>query len=498
MTPEIADDPNRIIIAPWPRQADLIESDATEIMFGGASEGGKSHGIRLALILWCSAIPGLQCLILRKHYNDVIENHMEGENNFKILLKKAVDKKIVKITENQIRWVKTGSLITLKQCRNEDDFEKAQGIGKHVLVWDEATQIKQRWITDIRGWVRMSNEMKATLPEFYRNRFPKIIYTCNPIGESVPYFRRTYIETRKPFAKQEVGAFIQQFIPSKVTDNPSADPVAQRKRLMSMHSATVAEALITGDWTQQAGDFYKEYKDEVHAIDPFSIPSHWFKYRTFDWGSADPFVAYWIAVSDGQQVGDFQYPRGSLIVYREWYGCNPSDPSKGIHARNEEIARGIVNRTSETTSNLTFSDNWPFADRGGSKDGERYTMADTFMDCGCPLTLGNTARVYGWKQLRSRLQGINDVPMIYIFKSCKYLRDYIPALMYHETKPEDAQESGEPTHACDAIRLACTVKPLIVDEPIKESGFDISKESPSYDQVIERLQRQRNSDTNYY
>lgn len=434
----------------------------------------------MALILWCSAIPGLQCLVLRKYYRDVISNHMEGENSFRVILKDFVETGVVKITENQVKWPKTNSLITLAQCRSEEDFQKAQGIGKHVLVWDEATQIKQRYINDIRGWVRMSQEMKAVLPEQFKDVFPRIIYTCNPIGESVSWFRRNFITCRKPFEIEKVGAFTRQFIPSLITDNPSADPVAQRERLSTMHSAAVAEALITGNWDTPTGDFFPEYNDEVHSIPDFTPPNWWFKFRTFDWGSNDPFAVYWWAVSDGEGFIDDHgqnrwYPRGALIAYREWYGCQEQDPAKGLHLRNADIAAGIVSRTKETTSGLTFSDNFPFADRGYSKGKERFTMADDFRENGCPLTLGNTARIYGWKQFRSRLQGTGGVPLIYFMKSCVYARDYVPALPHHDTRSEDAAEDGESTHSCDAIRLACTLKPLVKDEPVKK---EINYESP--------------------
>lgn len=454
-------------IEPWPRQAQAIETDSTELLFGGASEGGKSHFIRMALILWCVMIPGLQCLILRKYYNDVIQNHMQGENNFKIMLAPWIKHGIVKTTENQVKFPLHGdSLITMAQCRTEEDFEKAQGISKHVLVWDEATQIKARYINDIRGWVRMSNEMKAEIPLEHRDNFPRIIYTANPIGESVSFFKRMFITPRKPFEKEKVGAFIRQFIPSLVTDNKSADPVAQRERLSQMHSANVAEALITGSWETAVGDFFTEYDDDLHVI-PNHVPaSYLFKFRTFDWGSDDPFAVQWWYVADSETVvQDRIIPRGALVCYREWYGNNPENPAKGVHMRNEDIAKGIVSRTHEAMSGITLSDSWPFADRGGSKNGIKFTMADEFFDNGCPLTLGNCARVYGWKQLRSRLQGQSGVPLIYWVESCAAARDYIPALPHHDTKPEDAAESGESTHICDCSRLACTAKPLVKEAP---------------------------------
>lgn len=481
-------------IEPWPRQDDLIQTDATEVMFGGASEGGKSHAIRMAAILWCTMIPGLQVLILRKFYADVVGNHMQGENNFHDMLRPWVEKKLVRVTENEVKFLFNGSFIKLGQCRTEEDFQKAQGIGKHVLFWDEATQIKPRHINDIRGWVRMTKEMKAKLPAELRDCFPRIVYTCNPIGHSVSFFRRMFIQPRAPFAKEKVGAFVRQFIPSLISDNLSADPVAQRERLSQMHSAAVAEALITGNWNLATGDFYPEYNDELHVVDDFIPESHLFKFRTFDWGSGEPFICLWWCVADSQtRIGNRIIPPGALICYREWYGAQPDNPAKGIHMRNEDIAKEIASKTKETMSGITLSDSYPFADRGHAKGGEKFTMADDFRDNGCMLTLGNTARIYGWKQLRSRLQGKGaaagkvGIPLIYFARSCRACRDYIPALPPHETNEEDAAESGESTHACDAVRLACTAKPLTVEKKREREGNDGGSMTPA--QILRHLSR---------
>lgn len=465
----------------YPRQMQAFLSTATELLFGGASEGGKSYFIRYALCVWCAAIPNLQVFIFRKHYADVVGNHMEGPTSFPMMLDQWIKDKLVTTTENSIYFEFNKSSIQMLGLLHKKDLDKHQGRDKHVLVIDEATQTPWAFVDGLRGWVRMPKEMKDKLPEqlkdIYphltpdarRELFPRVIYTANPIGQSVGAFRRAFITPRDATVIEKVGAFTRQYIPSKVQDNPSADPVAQKERLAGAFGEATANALITGDWNSPTGDFYPEYDDELHSVPDFVPPSHWFKYRSFDWGSSDPFAVYWWTISDGEEFissGEkLWFPRSALICYREWYGCNPDIPEKGLRMRNEDIARGIASRTQESTSGLTFSDNFPFADRGGSKDGRMFTMADDFFENGCPLTLGNTARVFGWKQLRSRLTGIGGVPMIYIVKSAVYLRTYIPALPYHETgKREDAAESGEATHSTDACRIACAIRPLVIDE----------------------------------
>lgn len=481
------------------RQLQLLFTRANEILFGGASEGGKSTGLRLNFITFCSYIDNLQAFIYRKFYNDAVTNHMTGPTSFPELLRPWVKDKLVKIGENWIEFQETGALITMQQLRTEDDLEKAQGIEKHLLAFDESTQLKRKHIEGVRAWCRMPYEMKDKLydqighlfphctPEECKDLFPRIIHTANPIGASVGYFRRQFVHVSAQLpstpqlafpiwrADDKDGGFLRQYIPSLITDNPSADPVAQKRRLSSFGEA-VAKSLITGAWDIPSGDYFKEWDEERHVVPDFIPPPHLFKFRTFDWGMSDPFATLWWCVATGEEItakdgSKFTVPAGSLLAYREWVGCDPDKPEKGIYMRNHDIAAGIVARTPEATSGITLSDGWPFSDRGSSNNAapsKKHTIADVFAENGCPLMRANLARIQGWAQMRDRLIGRNGVALIYFTTSCQYAREYIPALPYHDTNPEDAAESGESTHICDIIRYACAARPLASHIPKKE------------------------------
>lgn len=492
----------------YPKQLEALCTLSTDLLFGGASEGGKSVFIRLGTMIFCTLIPGLQVYIFRKYYKDVIANHMTGELNYHTLCRPMIENKAIQVTENQVRWPHTGSLITLGQLRTDEDFEKAQGIPKHMLIIDEATQCKKHHVAGLRGWVRMSNDMKDKLPqqlrpliqkcqeifatkwpglyppgypnytdEQLREFFPRTIQTANPIGQSVGYYRRQFVLAAPPGkiwqAPDEEGGFLRQFIPSRITDNPSADPEAQRRRLSGM-GKKVADALIYGDWTAPGGDFYPEWDEELHVIDDFVPPKHWFKYRAFDTGYAEPFYCGWFAIADGEEFTDREgrvrwLPAGALVLYREWNGCDPEDPSKGLRMRNTDIATGILSRTPEITTGITLTDKLPFNDTGGGKQDKKRTIATEFEDAGVVLQRANTARKTGWSLLRDRLIGMQvsesaAIPMFYVMRSCQWAIEYIPSLTYHPTDIEDAQEKGEATHSLDVIRYASAAFPRVVKQ----------------------------------
>lgn len=481
----------------WPKQKAAYLSEATEILFGGATGGGKSHLIRVALCCWCLDIPDLQCVLVRKKHDDILKNHVEGPTGFKQLLAPLVELGQVVITQKGIRFIGTRSLISFQHCQDERQFTSAQGVEKHVLIVDEATQISERLIRFFRSWARLSEEVKKKLPPKYRGRFPRIMYTANPIGPSVGYFRRNFVKARPENTIEEKDGFKRQYIPSRAADNLSLSAEETKARLDGLGDPALAKALFEGDWDAPVGEFFPEWSESRHVIPDFTPPAHWFRFRGFDWGTADPFAVYWGAISDGETFTDEDnnrrwYPRGAMIIYKEWYGCDEEDPSKGLRMRNEDMAIGICRRSDKYERNLiTISDSFPFADRGGK------TIAETFYENGCPLTLGDTTRVTGWSQLRSRLIGIevdsNDkdrTPMLFVTEGCKYLRDYLPALPRHpnENKKEDAAEHGEATHAADVVRLMSMARPMVISAPKAPADPKDLKQEITFNQALSKIQ----------
>jgi hypothetical protein len=458
----------------WPRQIEALESKATEILFGGATRGGKSHFARVQLITGCLNISNLQCTLVRKKFQDILDNHVYGPQGFKDLLGPLEATGQVSVTQEQISF-SNGSRIAFKHCQDERQFDSAQGITSHILVVDEATQISERLLRIFRGWCTMDEGMKAKLPPFFRERLPRILYTANPVGVSVPYFRRHFVKARPAGTIEQVGAFKRQYIPSRVEDNPSENAEATAGRMAEIGDKALARALLEGDWDAPVGEFFPEWNDERHVIADFTPPEHWFTYGTYDWGTSDPSCAYFWTVSDGESFEDENgrirwYPRDAIIAYKEIYFCDESDPSKGARLRNEDMADKIL-RACELPNEkhmIFLTDSLPHQDRGGP------TIAEVFRNRGVFLKHGDTNRPVGWSLLRSRLIGkyvdSNDpepTPMIYATESCIYARDYIPALPRHKTKTNDAADDGEATHAADCWRYACASRPRTWDQPPK-------------------------------
>lgn len=461
------------------KQRLVFDSKATEILFAGDTRAGKSFFIRKAYIVWASQIPGLMLDIFRLHWDDVIAENMEGETSFPILLNEWEKAGLCKINQADITFWNT-SKIMLEHCGDDIVMQKHQGIARHVRTFAESCQILEHRIRALTGWVTMSDEMKARVPEKWKGQFPKVLHVTNPKGVSSSYYRRHFVDARAPFAIEKVGQFERQYIPAFLDDNPSEDQEATKARILeAFQDESTQKSLINEDktgvtnWHVGGGEFFPEWNEDRHVVKDFTPPHWWMRFRGLDLGYAEPFCVHYVAVSDGEPFKDKEgherwFPRGAYVIYNEWYGCDPKNPAVGIRMRNEDIAAGIVERSELGFESVpTLTDKLPFQDRGGE------SVPEVFRRNGCPITLGDTSRVVGWSQLRSRLIGIKiypeddrRVPMIYWTESCVYARNYMLALPRHpsDSKKEDAAEHGESTHAPDTDRIICMAHSVIKDK----------------------------------
>jgi hypothetical protein len=465
------------------KQLFFFESEATRILLGGDTRGGKTAGFKLALIRMCATIPGLQCDIFRLHEDDVIGSYMRGDFSFPVLLNQWAKDKLVMMNQTEVKFW-NGSYISLEHCSTDAAMTKHQGIPKHVRCFDEAGQIPWRRMQWLTGWMVLNEEMREKLPAAWRHRLPRIVYLSNPLGPSKPDLRKTFVKARPKFSIEKVGAWKLQYIPFRVEDNSSEDAETTRQRVSEIADAATARALLNEDWDAQTGNYFEVWDSDRNVVRDFVIPDFWLRYRTFDYGSYEPWAAIWFAVSPGVTVHagtphERYLPRGCRVIYREWYGCKAEHPSnEKDHAitrlaptgwSNYDIANGVIDRTEERFDNQpTFTDSFPFNKLGGR------TIAAEFQQVGLKLTRGDDDRKNGWAQMNSALAGKKLVagsdehwPMLVVFESCRYCQDYIPMLERHpnEGRLWDAQEDGEPTHICDAIRLGCMAHEIVYDAP---------------------------------
>lgn len=451
-----------------PKQGVALNTPATEVLYGGAAGGGKSHLMRAALILWSAAIPGLQCYLFRRIEGDLTKNHLEGPKGFRSLLAPWTSEKLASIVEGEIRFW-NGSKIYLCHCKDEKDRFKYQGAEMHVLAVDELTHFTEVIYRFLRSRNRMAG---IELPQRFAGMFPRILCGANPGGIGHGWVRSAFIDPKPALeiwqTDDKEGGMLRQYIPALMSDNPSlaVDDPGYRGRLRGLGSKALVEAMELGNWDIVDGAYFDGWTRDRHVIKPFEIPKYWQRFRAIDWGSAKPFSCGWYAVADGNPVDlpsgeKLWLPRGALVRYREWYGSN-GEPNVGLKLYAEDVARGIKEREKgDIPAGAIMSgvaDPSIFAQDGGPSIYERMAAEKVYFNP------ADNKRLPGWDQVRARLVGIDGKPLLYIFDTCTHLIRTLPIMQHDLSRPEDLDSDGE-DHAVDELRYACMSRPIVRERP---------------------------------
>jgi hypothetical protein len=236
------------------------------------------------------------------------------------------------------------------------------------------------------------------------------------------------------------------------------------QRLKASGSPELVRAWLLGDFSVVSGAFFPEFSLDRHVIAPRTLPQHWARFRSFDWGSARPFACLWWAVSDGSM---HDIARGALVNYREWYGMRPGEPNVGLKLTAEAVAHGIRERETDDPQPMNgVADPAMFAEDGGPSIAQRMHQAGVHFRPADNKRVPQRGAMGGWDQVRSRLVGDADErPMLLLFSTSRDLIRTLPALQHDDARPEDVDTDME-DHAPDSLRYACLSRPFVQDAPV--------------------------------
>lgn len=418
-----------------------IEADwCDELFFGGARGGGKSDFLLGDYLEDIDLGAAWRGIIFRKTYNELEELQIRARELFPPyggIYKSATS---ADFPFSNCWYFPGGATLKMRYLEHERDADGYQG---HQYTWigfDELTNHATPY-----GY----NKLKACL----RNSagiHGRIRSGGNPGGKGHIWVKARFIDVAPPYTPYDDPdtGLTRMFIPSKVTDNKFLRDNRQYIALLkSSGSAELVKAWLDGDWDVVAGAFFDCWQRDKHVIKPFTVPSGWTRFRSFDWGSAKPFSVGWWAIADGNT----DHPRGSLIRYREWYGA--SEPNVGLKLTAEEVAQGIRKRDGPDKFAYSVADPSCWKVDGGP------SIAERMLKDGVLWRRADNQRINGWDQMRQRFQG-DDAPMLYCFDTCVDSIRTIPLLQHDENHPEDIDTDME-DHAADDWRYACMSRPWL-------------------------------------
>lgn len=425
------------------RQKAFIDATSGEVLFGGAAGGGKSYGQLVDALLFALKFPHSKQLILRRTLPELDKSLVRCA--LELYPREIFE---YKASKHEGRF-KNGSVIDFGYCDSENDVYRYQSAEYDIIRFDELTHFTEQMYVYLISRVRGANS------------YPKQIKSStNPGGVGHTWVKRRFIDIGPPNREHDGKIFI----PSLVTDNSflmKNDPgyIKRLKRL----SKKDREALLYGNWDIFDGQYFTEWKREIHVLPPFELPKSWRRYFVMDYG-LDMLAGYWIAVDI----------YGRAYVYREIY-------ESGLII--SEAARKIREATTEKVyAYIAPPDLWNRRQDTGK------SAAQIFSENGVPVIAAKNDRVQGWYNLKEWLSPFRDetgkmCAYLRIFSNCVNLIRTLPSVGIDSRNPNDvANTPHELTHAPDAIRYFVAGRPVPGVVPKKESYG-----APEFDKQVEDL-----------
>lgn len=258
-------------------QTKFLASSAYEVLFGGASGGGKSAAIIAAGLRWVH-VPYFRSLILRRETTQLQDLLDKSRALYPKVFPGCV------FNANTNTWIfPSGARIRFNHCKEESDKYDYQGQEFQLVTFDELTHFTIGQYTEISSRIRSSGEglpryLRATSNpggsghEWVFKRFgawldpkfeaPGLPVRRNEYGERVPPAmpgQKLWIVVSKTDGEVYVPegtphALSRQFIPALLKDNPRLvenDPTYEAK-IMQMDPVRRAQ-LLDGNWLVQHG-----------------------------------------------------------------------------------------------------------------------------------------------------------------------------------------------------------------------------------------------------
>lgn len=446
------------------KQQQFLDSKTFFTCFGGAKGGGKTHIVRIKAVGLALNYPGIRILIMRCHYNELEENHILPMLSF-------VPEEYASYNGSSHRMTfVNGSTIKFGHWVGSASENEYQGQQYDVIFIDEATQFSERAFNYLGGCVRGVND------------FPKRMYlTCNPGGVGHRWVKRLFIDKdyktncENPEENEDPANYT--FIFATVEDNK----FLLESSPMYLHNlATMPEdlrkAFRYGDWDAIGGNYFKEMSPATHSMPAFQIPSHWPRYRSFDYG-LDMFACFWWAVDeDGRCWCIREFQHDNLIV---------QDAAKAL------LEHTLPGERYEVT--YAPPDMW-----NRQKDTGK-TMAELFMLNQVPIVRADNNRVQGHMVMKTMLaptplkdpyvkslfpegKAPAKLPGLMFFDSCKEVMRDIQDIQSDEKNPNDcAKQPHDVTHTVDGVRYFCVNRAIEAEAQQAEADLDEDEREEDYE-----------------
>ncbi len=305
--------------------------------------------------------------------------------------------------------------------RNLDDPSKYLSAEFGAVCVDELTRNEEKVFDFLR--------MRLRWPGIEETKF---MAATNPGGIGHQWVKRLWIDRDFPPGLRDRSDQFA-YVRALATDNPH-NAASYLTELASL-PPNLRAAYYEGLWSSFAGQVFAEWREEIHVVSPFEIPSWWRRWGSNDPGYTDPSVWYWFAADQD----------GNIYCYREatFYSIVPSEQARQVNALSvrREGGHEIPERIE---SWVTGMDAFVMRDRHSGKTDVDYYMQGGLSNFQRPVH-GPGARASRCKTIHEYLRpfpGADGKPTarLKVFSNCKKLIETLPALGADRNDPEKYAE----------------------------------------------------------
>jgi len=322
--------------------------------------------------------------------------------------------------------------------------------------------VEEAYEVDKISFQSLDESIRGIMPEGY---FTQITLTFNPWDASC-WIKSTFFDV----PREDTLAMVTTYRCNEWL----SDVDREKYESLKFTDPDRYKVVALGEWGLPQGQFFSQWRDGIHVIDPFDIPDRWLKFRSMDWGCAKPFSCHWYAV-------DYD---NNLYMWRELYGWSGA-PNEGTGETARQVADRLVQVESKA-ENISYGvlDSACWANTGVTGPTIAEEINDVLYQHNL-VTFGKCSkgRIEAANAIKERLVGNKQEdgtyrPALFVFRNCIHAIRTIPMLGHDKRKPETYDTDGE-DHAADDLGYACLSRPWTPSRPRKARPVDAWEEKQS-------------------
>lgn len=435
-----------------------------EILFGGARGPGKTDA---SIAILSRRLPDKRAkqLVIRRNAEDLSDFQDRAIQSYMVFgVKLARKPMVISGKKNDTGRILGGHL------KDDDAYTKYQGHEYCRINIEELTQIPRE---------SMYEKLISSARSKYKDLYPQVFATTNPGGIGMAWVKKRFVEPDRSLCdvykqeyhwvdkygnaqvtywqvivEKETGIW-RAFVPATLDSNPALmenDPMYV-KQLESLKTSDpeLYRAWRFGDWDIQFGAVFQEFRRAIHTFGKFS---DWgvtkeefdssFRIAGMDWGYRDECVILWSTFAD---ITDSEE---RAFIYREKHG-NHKEPSWW--------AREFAKIQNDDPVDVLALPHDAYYHLGGNKP-----IADVFKEELDKLPVDKRPRIIKADKLTKDIKtnsvtAMHDMmadssdgkPAIQIHRSCSYLLETLPTIVYAKDSGGEELDKDNVDHALDAM-----------------------------------------------